>query len=168
MRCRDRLGDGHMLDKLRHTLTGRRTRRRLGDLQQRLKIIAAGHPQSGGDILLDLLGRGGTGDHRADSRHRHQPSDRDLEEGEVSFGRVRREGLDQIEVRPFEPHSIATQSAAWRSRLVAVVFAGQQSGGQRKDTAAGSGRCAPVQAPAPLSTERLSQEYSFCAEMNAS
>lgn len=30
--------------------------RRLGDLQQRLKIISAGHPKSGLNVLLYLLG----------------------------------------------------------------------------------------------------------------
>jgi len=47
-------------------LTGQRRESlnsRLGDLQQRIKIISAWHPDSGGDVLLDLLGRGGTRDH---------------------------------------------------------------------------------------------------------
>jgi hypothetical protein len=34
--------------------------RGLGDLQQRLKIVAAGHPQPGSDVLDDLLGRRGS------------------------------------------------------------------------------------------------------------
>ena len=45
-----------------------------------LEIISAGHPESGGDILLDLLDRGGAGDHRADGRHRRQSADRDLKQ----------------------------------------------------------------------------------------
>ena len=141
---------------------------RLGDLQQRLKIISAGHPQSGGDILLDLLGRGGTGDHRANSRHRHQPSDRDLEEGEVSLGRVRLEGLDQIEVRLVRaaPDCDPVDCLAEQVRRGGICRSAVQR--RAESTAAGSGRCAPAQAPAPLSTERLSQEYSFWAEMNAS